>query len=164
MYRQLRCRNTDCGSGSLASDVLLLLCRERFESKLTKELPFIFPALLILGMCSGEAWSNLQKREFKKKNVPAYLKGNLFLDNDSYGGLKGSFNSAAAKSSRTEMSIHSNHHLAHRVGAEYQDCAHFGTCGSISVHSSFFGDSRAFCSSLLASFLASQTLKCQPVS
>lgn len=66
MYRQLRCRNTDRGSGSLASDVLQLLCRERFESKLTKELPFIFPALLILGMCSSEAPSNLRNREIKR--------------------------------------------------------------------------------------------------
>lgn len=55
MYRRLRCRNTDCGAESLASDVLLLLCHERFESKLTTELPFILLALLILEMRSSEA-------------------------------------------------------------------------------------------------------------
>lgn len=132
--------------------------------KINEGAPLHLSCTADFGNVFGRGLKQFAKERIKKKNVPAYLKGNLFLDNDSYGGLKGSFNSAAAKSSRTEMSIHSNHHLAHRVSAEYQDCAHFGTCGSISVHSSFFGDSGAFCSGLLASFLASQTLKCQPVS
>lgn len=39
MSRQLRCRKTDRGSDSLTSDVLLRLCHEPFQSKLTKALP-----------------------------------------------------------------------------------------------------------------------------
>lgn len=54
MSRQLRCRKTDRGSDSLTSDVLLRLCHEPFQSKLTKALPFI--SLLVAALISGRGW------------------------------------------------------------------------------------------------------------
>lgn len=140
MYRRLRCRNTDCGPESLASDVLLLLCHERFESKLTTELPFI------LLRCWFWKCVRARPKEICKienlKNVPAYLKRNLCLHINFYRGLKGSFNSKQQNLAvLSPMSIHSNkfpNGIIEVTELVQNISVHFGTCSSISVHTSVF--------------------------
>lgn len=61
MSRQLRYRKTDRGTGSPTSDVLLRLCHEPFQSKLTKALPFI--SLLVAALISGKGGGVMRSSE-----------------------------------------------------------------------------------------------------